>query len=167
MTRRSQQPDGAAADRAWRGYHPLAAIPRVVVAAAVSAGVMVGRWHLPDMSNVAERVGPWVFFVLSACSWLIMLTVAYRLITYTYRVTDSGLLLDFGARNPPEPMIAWKDVTGVDSGASWYGRLTGVGWVRVTAGPRQVLLKGVRRPEAFADTINAMARAVKGAPTAA
>ena len=167
MTRRAQRPDGAAADQDWRGYDPRAAIPRVVVAGAVSAGVMVGRWHLQDMSAVAERVGPWVFFVLSACAWLIMLTVAYRLVTYTYRVTESGLLVDLGSRNPPEPMIPWKDVTGVDAGASWYGRVAGVGWVRVTVGPRQVLLKGVRRPKAFAATIAAAERAAKSSPTAA
>jgi hypothetical protein len=120
MMRRGHQPDAAAADHMWKGYHPRAAVPRVLLAAAVSAGVMVGRWRLKDMSDVAETVGPWVFFVLSACSWLIMLTVAYRLITYTYRVTDSGLLVDFGFRNWPEPPIAWADVTKVDWRA-WGG----------------------------------------------
>jgi hypothetical protein len=155
MARRAHQTDGSAVEREWRGYHPRAAVPRVVLAAALSVGVMVGRWQMQDLSDFAERAGAWVFFVLSACSWLIMLTVAYRLVTYTYRLTDSGLLVDFGPRNPPEPVIAWKDVTTVSHGASWFGRAAGVGWVRVTAGAREVLLKGVRGPKAFADTITA------------
>lgn len=154
MTRR-HHPDGAAADREWRGYHPWAAVPRVLVAAAVSGGVMVGRWHVEHMSDLAERVGAWVFFVLSACAWLILLGVAYRLITYTYRLTDASLLVDFGSRNPPEPPMTLTDVTGVAHGANWLGRRVDVGWVRVTAGPRVLTLKGVRRPKAFADTIAA------------
>lgn len=155
MARRGHHPDNAAVEREWRGYHPRAAVPRVVLAASLSAGVMVGRWHLQEMSDYAERAGAWVFFVLSACSWLIMLGVAYRLITYTYRLTDTAVLVDFGFRNPPEPPLYLKDVTGVAHGASWFGRLADVGWVRVTAGTRQVLLKGVRHPKAFAATIAA------------
>jgi hypothetical protein len=39
-----------------------------------------------------------------------------------------------------------------------------VGWVKVTAGRREVKLKGVRGPKAFADLIGAAARGVKSEP---
>jgi hypothetical protein len=117
---------------------------------------MVGRWLLPDMSDFAERVGAWVYFVLMAAIWLILAVgVAYRLVTFTYRVTAHSLMVDFGSRYPPEPPLLWKDVTDISHGASWLDRSLGVGWVKVTASGRAVTMTGVRDPKAFADAIAA------------
>ena len=151
MSRRVERPDLSLADRAWRGYHPRAAVPAVLVAAAASGVLMVGRWELQDLSELADRVGAWVYFVLSAAVWLFLAAaVGYRLVTFTYRVTDRALLVDYGPRHPPEPPLNWADVTGVAHGAGWLGRRLGVGWVKVKAGPRTVTMRGVRRPAEFA-----------------
>ena len=156
MSGQARGAGGAWAHRAWHGYHPRAAAPAVLVAAAASLGLMVGRWHLPDMSDLADRVGAWVYFVLSAGVWVALAAgVGYRLVTFTYLLTDRALVVDFGSRYPPVAPVCFADVTAVAHGANWLGRCLGVGWVAVTAGPRTVTLPGVRDAAAFAAAIRA------------
>ena len=160
MSEQARNTGGAWAHRAWHGYHPRAAVPAVLVAAAAALGLMVGRWHLPDMSDLADRVGAWVYFVLSAGVWVVLVVgVAYRLVTFTYLMTDRALVVDFGFRYPPVAPVFFTDVTAVTHGANWLGRCLGVGWVMVTAGPRTVTLPGVRDAAAFAAAIRAASNA--------
>jgi hypothetical protein len=138
--------DRALTDLGWWGYDLRAAVPHVMVAAAVSAGLLAGRWYF--------EVHGWVLavYALVLALWPGLLGVAlYRAVTYTYRLTDRALLVDRGSAFPPEPPVWLADVTGVVSGASWMGRQLGVGWVLVAvADARVVWLAGVRDPGAFA-----------------
>lgn len=157
MSRRAQSADGSLVDRAWAGFHPRGAIPAVVLAGAVSATLMVGRWHLRGADPLAG-VGAIVYYLLTVAVWpLLVLGLAYRMVTYTYRLTDRELLVDFGSRNLPVPPVPLADVTDVGSRAGWLGRRLGVGDVTVTARDRAVTLVGVRHPEAFAAAIRAAA----------
>src|SRR4051812_16183911 len=53
MTQRRAD-DPAQADRAWFGYHPRAALPALVVAAAVTLVVWTGRWYHSDLRGQVE-----------------------------------------------------------------------------------------------------------------
>lgn len=155
MTTNRRADDPAHADRAWYGYHPRAAIPAVAVAGAASLAVVVGRWALEDLSQLADRVGALAVFALAWCFWPAFAAVyLYRTVTYSYRLTDRALLIDFGFRHRPVPPVPLSEVAEVRAGAGWLDRLLGVGWieVRTTAG-RRVRLVGVRRPEEVAHAI--------------
>src|SRR5690348_16626494 len=91
--------DPAQADRAWAGYHPRAADTAVAAAAVVSLLVWTGRWYQEDLSALADRVGALAVFAPVWCVWLGLGAVyLYRAATYTYRLTDSAVLVDFGFR---------------------------------------------------------------------
>ena len=157
MTLHRRTDDPAQADRAWAGYHPRAALPAVTVAAVVSLVVWTGRWYLDDLSELADRIGALAVFALAWCVWPALLTAyLYRTVTYSYRLTDRALLIDFGFRHAPVPPVWLAEVTEVRAGAGWLARLLGIGWVELrTTGGRTVRLVGVRQPEAFAEQIRA------------
>lgn len=146
--------DPAQVERAWAGYHPRAAMPAVAVASTVSFVVWTGRWYLDPLSALAERVGALAIFAPVWCLWLVLAAVyLYRSATYTYRLTDRAVLIDFGFRHHPVPPVWLRDVTQVRTGGDWLHRLLGVGWVEVQTADRLVRLPGVREPEAFAKLI--------------
>lgn len=156
MTALKRTDDPAQTDRAWVGYHPRAAIPTVALAAAVSLVVWTGRWYLEDLSNLADRIGALALFALGWCAWPALLTAyLYRAVTYSYRLTDRAVLIDFGFWHAPVPPVWLTDVTDVRVGAGWVDRLLGVGWVELRAGGRTVRLVGARRPEELANQIRA------------
>jgi membrane protein YdbS with pleckstrin-like domain len=165
MTNRRVE-DPAQADRAWAGYHPRAALPTVTGAAVASLLVWTGRWFLDDLSELADRVGALAVFALAWCVWPgIVALYLYRTLTYTYRLTDRAVLVDFGFRHEPVPPVWLADVAQVRTGAGWLGRILGVGWVEVRTAARTVRLVGVRRPEEFADRIRtAQKTATDGGP---
>src|SRR5262245_57686922 len=89
--------DPALADRAWAGYHPRAMAPAIAVAAVASLLVWTGRWYLDGISDLAERVGATVVFALAWGVWPALAVVfLYRTVTFTYRLTDRSLLVDYG-----------------------------------------------------------------------
>ena len=154
--------DPAQADRAWTGYHPRAAAPAVVGAAVVSLVVWTGQYYLGPLSQLAERTSTLVLFALAWGVWPGLAAVyLYRAVTYSYRLTDRALLVDFGFRHRPEPSFLLTEVTAVRAGAGPLGRLLGVGWVVVTAGARSVRLTGVRAPERFAEQVRAAVASVR------
>ena len=146
--------DPAQADRVWAGYHPRAAAPALAAAAVASLVVCVGRWHQDDLSELAKRAGALAVFALAWGVWPVLGAVyLYRAATYTYRLTDRAVLIDFGFRYRPVPPVWLREVTEVRSGAGPVGRLLGVGWVEVRTADRAVRLTGVRRPNALAGRI--------------
>jgi membrane protein YdbS with pleckstrin-like domain len=143
-------------DLAWIGYHPRAAAPVIALAAIASALLLSGRWYLVELSEFADRVGALVVFALVWAVWPGLLAVfLYRTVTYTYRLTDRALLVDFGFFFRPITPIALADVVEVRVGGGWKTRWLGVGWVEMHTQARSLRLTGVRRPEAFAKRIRA------------
>jgi hypothetical protein len=154
MNRRADDP--AQADRAWAGYHPRAAAPAVVCVALASLVVWTGRWYLDDLSELADRLGALALFAIAWGVWPAVATVyLYRAITYTYRLTDRAVLIDFGFWHRPVPPVLLRDITEVRTGAGWLSRLLGVGWVELRTADRVVRLVGVRHPETLAEQIRA------------
>ncbi|MBM3980161.1 MAG: hypothetical protein FJ304_07720 [Planctomycetes bacterium] len=150
MTPLRPQTDPAHADRAWAGYHPRAAGPALALAALVSLVVWTGHWYLDDLSTLADRLGGLAMFALAWCVWPGLATVfLYRTVTYTYRLTDRALFVDFGFWHAPTPPVWLHEVTGVVARRGWLG----TGWVEVRAGARAVRLIGVRGPYALAEAI--------------
>src|SRR6185437_9355583 len=140
-------------DRSWRGYDLRAAAPRFLLAFALSTILLAGRW---SFDNYTAAIVPYVIVIVL---WPGLLAAPiYRAITYTYRITDRALLVDRGFLNPPEPVIDFKEVAGVETGANWLERRFGVGWVIVSRSDgRNWKLKGLRHPAEFeADLIHAM-----------
>ncbi|QJW95972.1 hypothetical protein [Frigoriglobus tundricola] len=157
--------DPAQADRWWAGYHPRAAAPAVVGAAVASLLVWTGRWYLDDLSELAARFGALAVFALAWGVWPALAAVyLYRAATYTYRLTDRAVLVDFGFRHPPVPPLWLSEITEVRSGAGWANRLVGVGWVEIRTAGRVVRLVGVRRAAERAARVRAAVGQTKTAP---
>jgi hypothetical protein len=153
VTRRRSD-DPAQADRAWAGYHPRAALPALAAAAAVSLLVWAGRWYFAELSELAARLGALAAFALAWGVWPALgAAYVYRMVTYTYRVTDRAVLVDFGFWHRPVPPTWLAEVREVRVGVGWLSRRLGVGWVEVRTADRVVRLTGVRHPEEFAREI--------------
>jgi hypothetical protein len=87
---------------------------------------------------------------------------AYRAVTYTYRMTNRALLIDFGFWHSPIPPVWLSEITEVRVGAGWLSRLLGVGWVEVKTMSRGERLVGVRNPNSFAAQIRAAREGARG-----
>lgn len=158
--------DPAQADLAWVGYSPWAMAPALVLAAIANGLVIWGRWALDDLSAFADRVGALAVFALGWAVWPGLIAVLlYRTITYTYRLTDRALLIDFGFLARPVLPIALVDVVEVVAGGGWLARGLGVGWVEVRTADRAVRMTGIRNPTRFTEQIRAACAAVRTGPT--
>ena len=144
-------------DRSWRGYDLRAAAPRFLLAFALSTILLAGRWSFDDYTAAI------VPYVIVLVLWPGLLAAPlYRAITYTYRITDRALFVDRGFLNPPQPVVSFKEIAGVEHGANWLGRWLGVGWVTVhCADGRSWKLSGLRHPAEFAADLN---HAIHGLP---
>lgn len=128
--------------------------PTVVAVAAMSLFVWTGRWYLDDLSELAKRAGALAVFAVAWGAWPALGTVfVYRTVTYTYRLTDRALVVDFGFWFRPVPPMLLVDVIDVRASAGILGRVLGVGGVEVRTADRAVRLVGVRRPGAVAEQI--------------
>jgi hypothetical protein len=128
----------------------------VAVAVVVSLLVWTGRWYLDDLSELADRAGALAVFALAWGVWPAVAAIyLYRAVTYTYRLTDRAVLIDFGFWHRPVPPVWLREVTQVRAGTGWVDRLLGVGWVEVQTSERVVRLIGVRHAEAFAERVRA------------
>jgi hypothetical protein len=157
--------DPAQADRVWAGYHLRAGAPAITIAAVASLIVWTGRWYVEDLSALADRVGALAVFALAWCVWPGLVAVyLYRAATYTYRLTDRAVLVDFGFRYRPVAPVWLRDVTQVTAGGGWMQRVLGVGWVEVRTVGHAVQLVGVRYPELFAERIREAAFEIRNAP---
>ncbi len=153
--------DPALTDRAWAGYHPRAMSPWIALTAVVSLVVWTGRWYQDDISDLADELGAWARFCLAWAVWLALVGVfLYRTVTFTYRLTDRVVLVDFGFLSRPVPAVWLKDVTAVVVGG-WMVRWLDVGWVELRMADRTIRLKGVRRPALFAEKIQAAIAGVR------
>jgi hypothetical protein len=165
MTTAVPPSDPAQRDLLWTGYHPRAMAPAIGLAISASLLVWTGRWYLQDLSDFADRVGTLVVFVLAWAVWPALVAIfLYRTVTYTYRLTDRALVIDFGFLASPIHSVALVDVTAVVTCRGWFARRFGVGWVEVRARDQAIRLRGVRKPELFALAIRgAVAKAKEGA----
>jgi membrane protein YdbS with pleckstrin-like domain len=162
VTTPRQANDPAQEDRAWFGYHPRALAPTVAAVAVASVVAWTGRWYLEGLSALAARLGALAVFAAAWGGWVPLAAVfVYRTTTYTYRLTDRALVLDYGFWFRPVPPVALADVTDVTPRAGPLGRLLGVGSVEVRTAQRLARLTGVRCPAAVAEQIRAAAAACR------
>ena len=117
---------------------------------------------LDDFDVLAARAAPLAVFAAAWGGWVPLAAVfVYRTTTYTYRLTDRALVLDYGFWFRPVPPVALADVTDVTPRAGPLGRLLGVGSVEVRTAQRLARLTGVRCPAAVAEQIRAAAAACR------
>jgi membrane protein YdbS with pleckstrin-like domain len=136
----------------------------VTLVAVASLIVWTGRWYLEYLSHLAETVGALTVFALAWMVWPAIAAVfLYRAITYTYRLTDRAVLVDFGFLSRPVAPIPLADVTAVVISGGWVRRRLGVGWVEVRTADRAVRLPGIRNPASFAMKIRAAVEKTKDA----
>jgi hypothetical protein len=160
---KAQSKDPAQTDCAWVGYHPRAAVPALAVAGVASLLIWTGRWYLAPLSELTDWLGSWVIFAMAWCVWPALVTVyVYRAVTYTYRMTNRALLVDFGFWHSPVPPVWLSEITEVRVGTGWLSRLLGVGWVEVKTMSRVERLVGVRNPNSFAAQIRAAREGARG-----
>src|SRR5262245_52771644 len=151
MTTGAKAVDPSQSDLSWLGYHPRAMTPVVVLTVVASLVVWTGRWYQDDLSELADRVGALAVFALAWAVWPAVAAVfLYRTVTYTYRLTDRSVLVDFGFLSRPVPPVPLTEVTAVVIGGGWLARKLGVGWVEVRTADRAVRMPGVRNPQTFA-----------------
>jgi membrane protein YdbS with pleckstrin-like domain len=142
--------DPAQRDLAWYGYDPRALAALGVGAAILSWGLWLGRWYFEDLSGLADRAGALVIFLLAWAVWpLLAALFFYRTVTYTYRLTDRALLVDFGFWHPYQPPLPLDEIRQVAIRRGLFGRSLGIGTVEIQAANRRLVLPGVRQPEAF------------------
>jgi membrane protein YdbS with pleckstrin-like domain len=155
LSRNLNSVDAAQADLDWRGYHPRAAVPAFALATVASVALLVGRWWLADPSDFTDRAIALAFYAMTLAVWPVLLsTLVYRMVTYTYRLTDRAVLVDWGFRHLPEAPVKLAGLRGVAVQVGRLGRRFGVGRVILhAADERMVTLKGVRAPETFAMAI--------------
>jgi len=143
--------DPAQRDLVWTGYHPRALTPAIALAGVASLLMWTGRWYLEDLSTLSDRLGSLVVFATAWGVWVVLAGVfLYRTVTYTYRLTDRSLLVDFGFLAAPVPPISLVDVLTVAVGGGWFVRKMGVGWIEMRTAHRAVRLRGIRAPQSFA-----------------
>jgi len=164
MTASARTTDPAQRDLAWVGYHPRAMAPAAALAVAASLLVWtIARGYLDELSELADRVGSLALFALAWGVWPALVAVfLYRTVTYTYRLTDRAVLVDFGFLARPVPPVPLAEVIVVVVGGGWVWRRFGVGWVEVRTADRAVRLPGVRKPAGFAQQIRVAAKKAKG-----
>ncbi len=154
MNEAAQRADPAQCDRTWVGYHPRAMMPAIALATIASLALWSGRWFLDDISELADHVGALALFAMAWAVWPVLIAIfLYRTITYTYRLTDRAMLVEFGFLARPVPALRLIDVTTVTSGEGWLARRLEVGWVEVRTHDRAIRLPGVRNPTNFAIAI--------------
>ncbi len=145
----TKSPDPAMIDEQWSGYDFRAAIPIFVFAILLTLALLAGRLFFNDLTDAL------VTFVIVLVLWPALLFVAiYRSVTYTYRITNSALLVDLGFLDSPMLPFRYAEIAKVEHGASWLSARLDIGWVRITtADGRIVKLLALRAPAAFADQI--------------
>jgi membrane protein YdbS with pleckstrin-like domain len=154
--------DPSQRDLAWVGYHPRAAAPVIVLAAIVSVLVLSGRWYLDGLSELADRAGALAVFALAWAVWPGLLAVfLYRTVTYTYRLTDRAVLVDFGFLSSPTQPINLAEVISVSVRGGFMTRWLGVGRVELRTKNQTLGMSGVRHPELFAMEIRSAAGACR------
>ncbi|MFO0824253.1 MAG: hypothetical protein U0792_14260 [Gemmataceae bacterium] len=141
--------------------------PLVAMLAALSLVGWTGRWYLDDFSHFVDLVGEWTTFAFVWGAWpAVLLVFLYRTVTYTYRLTDEAVFVDYGPIFAPVPPVLLVSIDAVEVGGGWIAQVLKVGSVELQAGGRALRLNGVWRPEAFASKIrSARATARKHAPT--
>ncbi|HKA08636.1 MAG TPA: PH domain-containing protein [Gemmataceae bacterium] len=152
--------DPAEPDLYWAGHSGWAMLPSLVVGAIVWAIIMLGA---PPVGNLIGLPSDWTAFLTF---WLVLLgwigaaiDWSYRGAAFVYRLTPRRLYADFGVLYRPVPPIPLTEVTHVEHRAWALRRLFGVGSVIVHARGRPPLrLRGIFRPDRFADAIRAVVR---------
>jgi len=130
--------------------------PLVALLAIVSMVVWSGHLYLDDFSQVADRLGAWAMFGLAWGVWpAVFVLFLYRTVTYTYRLTDSGVYVDFGPLFLPVEPVYFANLDVVSVGGGWLAKWLKVGTVELRVGGRVLFLRGVSHPESFAARIRA------------
>ncbi len=146
--------DPAQVDRFWFGYHPRALAPTIVAVAIVSIVTWTGRWYLDHLSELANRLGALALFAVAWGPWPVLVTVfLYRTVTYSYRLTDRALVVDFGFWHRPVPPVLLADITSVRNGPTLLGSALSVGWIEIQTIGGNIRLVGVYRPHEIAERI--------------
>jgi membrane protein YdbS with pleckstrin-like domain len=142
--------DPAYRDYGWYGYDPRAMAVVITTTAVISWGVWLGRWYFEDLSGLANHLGALAVFVLAWGVWPWLAAVFfYRTVTYTYRLTDRAVLVDFGFWHPYQPPLPLSDIRQVVIRRGVFGRFLGIGTVEIRTASRRLVLPGVRHPDAF------------------
>jgi hypothetical protein len=152
-------PDPAEPDLYWAGHSGWAMMPGAVVGAAASVIVMFGLPRLGDWLDLPEQWTALVRFWLVLLGWLgAGIIWTYRGASFVYRLTPCHLYVDFGMLYRPVRPVPLATVTEVEYRAWALRRLFGVGALIVRAeGRPPVRLRGIYRPEQFAEAIRTAA----------
>lgn len=146
--------DPSEADLYWAGASGWAMLPGLVVGSVLSA---IGMFGLPPLGAYVGLPVDWSAFVLF---WLAMLgwaslglMWAYRGSSLVYRLTSKHLFIDYGRFYRPTPPVPLGEIRSITVRAWALRRLFGVGAVTVHCDGRDVRMRGIFRPEKFAEAI--------------
>jgi membrane protein YdbS with pleckstrin-like domain len=156
-------------DCGWYGYDPRALAVVITTTAVISWGVWLGRWYFEDLSGLANHLGALAVFALAWGVWpLLAALLFYRTVTYTYRLTDRAVVVDFGFWHPYQPPLPLNEIRQVVVRRGAFGRFLGIGTVEIHTASRRLILPGVRHPDTFVQRLQHLRsqQQPSGAPSA-
>jgi membrane protein YdbS with pleckstrin-like domain len=160
----AEPPDPAEPDLYWAGHSGWAMLPGFVLGVLASAAVMLSAPPIGKWVNMPPDWTAFLRFWLVLLGWIAAGIVwLYRGASFVYRLTPLRLYADFGMVYPPTPPIPLVEIVEIECRSWSLRRWFRVGSVIVrTQGRPPVRLRGIFRPDRFADAIRAAVRAAKG-----
>jgi uncharacterized membrane protein YdbT with pleckstrin-like domain len=149
--------DPAEPDLYWSGHSGFAMLPGWVLGVLASTIVMLGALPLADWLDWNENATVVVQFWLVLLGWIAAAVVwTYRGASFVYRLTPSKLYVDFGMLYRPVAPIRLSSILDIQCRAWPLRRIFRVGSIIIRVdGGVSVRLRGIFRPDRFADAIRA------------
>jgi len=157
-------PDPAQPDLYWAGHSGWAMVPGFLLGVVASAAVMLSAPPVGNWINLPPDWTAFIRFWMVLIGWIVAGIVwTYRGGSFVYRLTPQCIYVDFGMVYAPVPPIPLAEVTSIECQQNVLRRWFGVGSVLIRAKGRAPLrLRGIYRPNRFADAIRSAVRAAQG-----
>jgi hypothetical protein len=151
----------------WGSYAGRTMLPSFMLCGLLSVGVVVGAYYLHIRYGFDRLTLRYCVYTIVAAMWFGQLARwAYRVMTFSYRLTTHRLLLERNFFNSARAAVGLQDITAVRVERPPLERVVGVGRVQVVSEKDPLLeLRGLREPETIAAVIRGQVNRVRAIKT--